>query len=75
MVVAAGNNDADACDESPAAAANAITVAASTITDVRATFSNYGRCVDLFAPVSNKEIAFLFIQKSRLRMYNTVLAS
>ncbi|GAA0624285.1 hypothetical protein GCM10009547_29240 [Sporichthya brevicatena] len=50
-VVAAGNRDgADACTESPAAQRAAITVAASTINDARASFSNVGSCVDLFAP-------------------------
>ncbi len=50
-VVAAGNRDgADACTESPAAQRSAITVAASTINDARASYSNVGSCVDLFAP-------------------------
>lgn len=35
----------DACDYSPAGAANAVTVGASTIVDERAYFSNYGPCV------------------------------
>lgn len=49
-VVAAGNEDQDACDVSPARAAAAITVGASDKKDKRASFSNYGKCVDLFAP-------------------------
>jgi subtilisin family serine protease len=48
--VAAGNDNRDACRQSPAAAPNAITVAASDSRDVRASFSNYGKCVDIFAP-------------------------
>ncbi len=48
--VAAGNEDMSACLSSPAAVPLAITVAASTPTDRRASFSNYGSCVDLFAP-------------------------
>jgi subtilisin family serine protease len=49
-VVAAGNDSADACTKSPARAPTAITVGATTATDARAGFSNFGRCVDLFAP-------------------------
>lgn len=49
-VVAAGNENVNACTSSPARAASAITVAASTFGDARASFSNYGSCVDLFAP-------------------------
>ncbi|CAG8493440.1 9768_t:CDS:2 [Paraglomus occultum] len=50
VVVAAGNGNADACKFSPSGAEKVITVAASTIEDTRAWFSNWGICVDLFAP-------------------------
>ncbi|WP_083706309.1 Ig-like domain-containing protein [Arthrobacter sp. QXT-31] len=49
-VVAAGNSATDACNSSPARLAGALTVAASDSTDKQATFSNYGSCVDLYAP-------------------------
>jgi subtilisin family serine protease len=49
-VVAAGNSNSDACNVSPARAANAITVGASDSSDAKADFSNYGSCVDIFAP-------------------------
>jgi aqualysin 1 len=49
-VVAAGNANTDASLSSPARVPAAITVAASTSTDARASFSNYGAVVDLFAP-------------------------
>ncbi|GAB6900043.1 S8 family peptidase [Kineosporia succinea] len=48
--VAAGNDAKDACTNSPADVPNAITVAASTNTDMNASFSNFGSCVDLYGP-------------------------
>lgn len=53
FAVAAGNENQDACDVSPANARNPVTVAASTIADERAFFSNKGKCVDIFAPGLN----------------------
>jgi len=50
MVVAAGNDNKDACNYSPASTPEAITVAASDNKDTKATFSNFGTCVHLFAP-------------------------
>lgn len=52
MVVAAGNSNTDACSSSPARVSKAITVAATDSTDTRASYSNYGSCVDIFAPGS-----------------------
>jgi aqualysin 1 len=49
-VVAAGNENTDACTKSPARAENTITIGATTDADGRASFSNYGSCVNLFAP-------------------------
>ncbi|MEN8360343.1 S8 family peptidase [Acinetobacter baumannii] len=49
MVVAAGNSNTDACTSSPARVSKAITVAATDNTDTRASYSNYGSCVDIFA--------------------------
>ncbi|XP_038071279.1 aqualysin-1-like [Patiria miniata] len=48
--VASGNSNDDACDYSPARARDAISVGATDISDSRASFSNYGACVDIFAP-------------------------
>jgi len=50
VVVAAGNAGQDACNYSPASARGAIAVAAIDIDDSRASFSNYGSCVDISAP-------------------------
>ncbi|KAK2733346.1 serine protease [Onygenales sp. PD_40] len=53
FAVAAGNDNADSCNYSPAAAEKAVTVGASTLADERAYFSNYGPCNDIFAPGLN----------------------
>ncbi|SEM63339.1 Serine protease, subtilisin family [Stigmatella aurantiaca] len=56
--VAAGNDNGDACTKSPARTAEAITVGATANTDARASFSNYGSCVDIFAPGQNITSAY-----------------
>ena len=49
-VVAAGNSNADACSSSPAREGTAITVGSTDSNDRRSSFSNYGTCVNIFAP-------------------------
>merc|ERR1712151_1417902 len=53
VVVAAGNENDDACGYSPAFVQSAITVGAIRSGDVRAYYSNYGSCVQIFAPGTN----------------------
>jgi subtilisin family serine protease len=53
VVVAAGNSNANACNYSPASASNAYTIASSTSSDAKSSFSNYGSCVNLYAPGSS----------------------
>ncbi len=57
LTAAASNEEVDACTRSPASAPSVITVAASTSSDARSSYStwgsNYGSCVDLFAPGSS----------------------
>jgi len=53
FAVAAGNSNADACNYSPARVPSAITVGATTSTDQRASYSNFGNCLDIFAPGSS----------------------
>jgi len=48
--IAAGNSNTNAANSSPARVTEAITVGASTINDARASFSNFGSVVDIFAP-------------------------
>ena len=51
--VAAGNDNVDACGGSPSRVPGALTVGSTTRTDARSSFSNYGSCLDLFAPGSD----------------------
>jgi subtilisin family serine protease len=53
FAVAAGNSNANAANYSPARVREAITVGATTSTDARASYSNYGSVLDIFAPGSN----------------------
>lgn len=51
VVVAAGNSNIDACQVSPASnKASALTVGATGTSDARASYSNFGECLDIFAP-------------------------
>lgn len=59
VVAAAGNAGQDACNSSPASARDAITVGATSNSDVRAGFSNFGECVDIFAPGVNIKSAWV----------------
>jgi hypothetical protein len=53
FAIAAGNDNASACNYSPARTPSAITVGATTSTDARASYSNYGTCLDIFGPGSS----------------------
>jgi len=56
--IAAGNNNGNACNQSPARVAEAITVGSTTRQDARSYFSNKGTCVDIFAPGSSIKSAW-----------------
>lgn len=75
FAVAAGNDNADACDYSPAAAADAVTVGASTLADERAYFSNYGKCVDIFAPGLNIQSTWIGSKYAVKTISGTSMAS
>ena len=75
VVVAAGNSGADACNYSPARVANAITVGATTSTDSRASYSNFGSCVDVFAPGSSITSAWYTSTTATAVLSGTSMAS
>jgi len=75
ITVAAGNSNADACTVSPAREPSAITVGATTSGDARSSFSNYGACVDIFAPGSSITSAYNLSSTSSYVMSGTSMAA
>ncbi|HZH75775.1 MAG TPA: S8 family peptidase [Archangium sp.] len=75
VAVAAGNDNSNACNYSPARAANAITVGSTTNTDARSSFSNFGTCLDIYAPGSNITSAGITSDTSTATMSGTSMAS
>jgi len=75
MVVAAGNDNLNACNYSPARAANAITVGSTTDTDARSSFSNFGTCLDIFAPGSSITSAWYTSDTATNTISGTSMAS
>jgi serine protease len=75
IAVAAGNSNANACNSSPARAANAITVGSTTTTDARSSFSNFGSCLDLFAPGSGILSAWIGSNSATRTISGTSMAS
>jgi len=68
VVVAAGNENSDACNGSPASAPSVITVAASDSKDTSASFTNWGKCVNIYAPGVNIYAAWI----GGTTMYKTI---
>jgi len=75
VVVAAGNSNLDACNYSPSREPSAITVGATTNADARASYSNYGTCVDIFAPGSSITSAWNSSTTSYSTISGTSMAS
>lgn len=75
VVVAAGNDNANACNYSPARVTNAITVGSTTSTDYRSSFSNYGSCVNIFAPGSSIKSAWYTSTTATNTISGTSMAS
>ncbi len=74
-VVAAGNDGADACSKSPARVSGAITVGATDSSDARTSWSNYGSCLDLFAPGNSITSASYSSDTATTSMSGTSMAS
>lgn len=75
VVVAAGNANRNACNYSPARAAAAITVGATTSSDARASYSNFGSCLDIFAPGSAVTSAWYTSTTATASLNGTSMAS
>ena len=75
VAVAAGNDNANACNYSPARAPNAITVGSTTSSDARSSFSNYGTCLDIYAPGSSITSASFSSDTASTSMSGTSMAS
>lgn len=75
FVVAAGNSNANACNYSPARTPSAITVGATTSSDARASYSNFGSCLDIFAPGSSITSAWYTSNTSTNTISGTSMAS
>ena len=75
VAVAAGNSNADACNSSPSSAPAVTTVASSTRSDAKSSFSNYGSCVDLYAPGSSITSAWIGSTSATNTISGTSMAS
>jgi subtilisin family serine protease len=75
VAVAAGNSAADACTVSPARVPEALTVGATTSSDVRASFSNFGTCLDVFAPGASITSAWIGSNTATRTISGTSMAS
>ena len=75
VVVAAGNENTDACTKSPASEPKAITVGSTDNNDDHSSFSNTGTCVDIYAPGSSIKAAWIYSDTSTRTISGTSMAS
>jgi subtilisin family serine protease len=75
IAVAAGNSNANACNYSPSRAVNAITTGSTTSSDARSSFSNFGTCLDIFAPGSSILSAWYTSNTATATLSGTSMAS
>jgi hypothetical protein len=73
--VAAGNSSANACNFSPARAAGALTTGSTTTSDARSSFSNFGSCLDIFAPGSSIFSSYIGSNNATATLSGTSMAS
>jgi len=75
LAVAAGNENQNACNVSPASAADVLTVGATDRTDKRSYFSNYGKCVKIFGPGSDITSSWIGSKTATKTISGTSMAS
>lgn len=75
VIVAAGNENTDACQKSPASSPDAFTVGATDSSDARSSFSNYGSCVNIYSPGSDILSAGISSNSATKTMSGTSMAS
>jgi len=78
VAVAAGNSDLDACTSSPASAQDVLTVGSTDVgvnQDIRSYFSNWGTCLDVFAPGSDITAAWIGGKTATNTISGTSMAS
>lgn len=73
--ISAGNSNIDACTQTPASAADALTIGATDAWDSRASWSNWGTCLDLFAPGANIYSAYHTSSAAYAAMNGTSMAA
>jgi serine protease len=75
VVAAAGNDSGDACNVSPARVAGVITVGGTTDADTMYSLSNYGTCVDIYAPATGVKSTYNTGAMSTMILDGTSMAS
>jgi len=73
--IAAGNSNSNACNFTPARTPAAVTVGATEMTDARSSFSNFGTCLDIFAPGTNITSAWFSSDTATNTISGTSMAS
>jgi subtilisin family serine protease len=75
VVVAAGNEDEDACDVSPARGKNMVTVGCFSEDNKKSWFSNWGKCINILAPGGNITSTFIGSKTATKTLSGTSMAA